>query len=178
MKLTAISFTLAATAAVVLADQLDADDVPSACVDVCRPIVTLTSICEIDAELANADAVGQQKRDDDDAEDIAERNCVCNNRSFNVADVMGMCASCLSQNGEDTDDVRDLMRDCNFTPRSFVPGATSVVSGIRVEATKPVIAGAGPSTSTPTGDANDGGRYAVITAAVCFGLGTIAMFLL
>ncbi|KAF5621980.1 hypothetical protein F52700_10855 [Fusarium sp. NRRL 52700] len=134
---------LAVLAAIVttgFAEELNADDVPSACKTICLPIVNLTNACDIDPK--GPEKHSDRRRDlvvldhEDDDEPI-EAACICTNKSFDVEGVMGLCASCMTQNSEDTEDIDKIMSQCSFSSTSYVRAATSVVSGIEVKATKP-----------------------------------------
>lgn len=72
----------------VQADDFDAEDVPKACVSICQPIRDLVRACDVDD-----DAVGGDRN-----EDLLERQCICENRSFDVANVAGQCQGCIEQN--------------------------------------------------------------------------------
>lgn len=122
---------LAATLLSLAAAELDFDgeDVPAQCVQVCDPIRTLVSQCNVDDDLVGGDA----------QEDNLERQCVCTNKTFDVASVAGLCASCMEQNVRERDDMEDInevMWACSFTSTSFAPGATTAVQGITVSASK------------------------------------------
>lgn len=98
---------LAALATVIpaaLAEELRADDVPSACTTICQPIVDLTNTCDIDPnETDNDKRKILRLRQTEDSDEAIEANCICTNKSFDVAGVMGLCASCISQNGNTSD---------------------------------------------------------------------------
>ena len=76
----------------VIAEELDSKDVPAACTTICQPIVDLTSTCDVDNDT--------EKNESDDA---IEATCICSNKSFNVASIAALCASCMSQNGATSD---------------------------------------------------------------------------
>ncbi|KAF5969369.1 protein CAP22 [Fusarium bulbicola] len=122
------------------AEELGADDVPTGCKTICQPIVNLTNACDIDPK--DTEKHSDRRRDlvildhEDDDEPI-EAACICTNRSFDVEGVMGLCASCMAQNSKDTEDIDKIMSQCSFSSTSYVRAATSVVSGIEVQATKP-----------------------------------------
>ncbi|KAI1026321.1 hypothetical protein LB503_012816 [Fusarium chuoi] len=122
------------------AEELNADDVPTACKTICQPIVNLTNACDID--LKGPEKHSDRRRDlvildhEDDDEPI-EAACICTNKSFDVEGVMGLCASCMAQNSKDTEDIDKIMSQCSFSSTSYARAATSVVSGIEVQATKP-----------------------------------------
>ncbi|EXA41346.1 hypothetical protein FOQG_01992 [Fusarium oxysporum f. sp. raphani 54005] len=121
-------------------EELNADDVPTACKTICQPIVNLTNACDIDPK--GPEKHSDRRRDlvildhEDDDEPI-EAACICTNKSFDVEGVMGLCASCMAQNSKDTEDIDKIMSQCSFSSTSYVRAATSVVSGIEVQATKP-----------------------------------------
>jgi len=75
-----------------LTDELEADEVPEACRPICGPMVTLTNACEVH------DRRKRDNHDDDDNHDRLERECVCNNTSFDVREVAALCAACIAQN--------------------------------------------------------------------------------
>lgn len=115
---------LAALLAPLVAAELDfdRDDVPSQCMSVCDPIHSLVRQCDVDDDLVGGDA----------NEDNLERQCVCSNRSIDVARVAALCAGCMSQHvreRDDMEDINDLMRACGFQSTSFAPEATSFVQG-------------------------------------------------
>ncbi|PNP61518.1 hypothetical protein FNYG_13805 [Fusarium nygamai] len=177
---------LAAVIPAILAEELGADDVPSACKTICQPIVDLTNTCDIDPKEADNDNDKGTKlrlRERNEAEESIEANCICTNKSFDVAAVMALCASCMVQNSQDTEDVDKIMSQCSFTSTSYVRSATAIVSGIQVEATKPATtvtrlsdstSTAGASSSTDSAD-NGGGKMAVSIVAVAWA-GLVLLF--
>ncbi|KAF2122157.1 hypothetical protein BDV96DRAFT_139432 [Lophiotrema nucula] len=105
-----------------------------------------------------------------DAE-MAEMNCICMNKSFDVKAVMGLCASCMEMNagsGNQTAvmNVDMLMTDCAFPTTSYGPSATSILAGISVQATAP------GTTASSTGMAK-GSAGRVEVAAGVWGLGML-----
>jgi hypothetical protein len=93
----------------VLAEELGAADVPAACTTICGPIVELTKTCDIDPNEEDNDndrrmrlRLREEESGEEDEEAI-EANCICRNTSFDVASVLALCASCISQNGATTD---------------------------------------------------------------------------
>lgn len=107
---------LAAIVAVIpatLAEELRADDVPSACMTICQPIVDLTTTCDIDPNEADTDNDKRRKlrlRESEDSKEAVEANCICTNKSFDVAAVMALCASCMAQNSQTTEGTNS--REC------------------------------------------------------------------
>lgn len=77
--------------------------VPDACKDICDPVVQLATACNMDAMGGMGTASNRngwqiaKRNDEQDAEAQFKADCVCNNRSFDVGAVMGLCASCMGQ---------------------------------------------------------------------------------
>jgi hypothetical protein len=97
---------LAAAISATLAEELRAADVPTACTTICQPIVDLTNTCDIDPNEMDMDNDKRRKlrfRKAEESDEAIEANCICTNKSFDVAGVMGLCASCISQNGNTSD---------------------------------------------------------------------------
>jgi cobalamin biosynthesis Mg chelatase CobN len=184
---------LAAVIPAALAEELRAGDVPVACTTICKPIVDLTNTCDIDPNEINTDDDKKRKlrlRDTEEPDEAIEANCICTNKSFDVARVMGLCASCIAQNGDPINgkkpptpphppslrlsksriDAGRIMSQCSFTSTSYSPAATTAVAGVQVQATKPATSTA---TSTSTGGmssstntvSNGAGRLAVSVVA-------------
>ncbi|KAF5706157.1 hypothetical protein FGLOB1_7595 [Fusarium globosum] len=151
--------TLALFLPAAFSEELSADDVPTACKTICQPVVNLTNACDIDPK--GPEKHSDRRRDlvildhEDDDEPI-EAACICTNKSFDVEGVMGLCASCMAQNSKDTEgtrskcvmalissltfretDIDKIMSQCSFSSTTYVRAATSVVSGIEVQATQP-----------------------------------------
>ncbi|CAN9084780.1 hypothetical protein CUC08_Gglean000709 [Alternaria sp. MG1] len=96
-----------ALSAIGLAQDVDNDDVPMQCRDVCASVVTLTRDC-----------------DNSTNDDAAERQCICNAQNANTA--IPLCAACITQNGGELDnDVSDIVRECSFSTTSYNPSAAS-----------------------------------------------------
>lgn len=79
-----VSFTLLASN--VIAGDIDANDVPSQCQDVCAPVVSLTSMCD-------------KKTSDDDTDEI---NCVC--KDPRAAKNLPICDACITKYSKDGSD--------------------------------------------------------------------------
>ncbi|KAF2271509.1 uncharacterized protein EI97DRAFT_364670, partial [Westerdykella ornata] len=121
------------------AEELRAADVPNACTTICQPIVQLTNTCDIDPDKSE-DNAAENSNDNDGAEsdEPIEAQCICSNKSFNVASIAALCASCIQLNGNrTTDDVNKIMSACSFSSTSYAPSATALVAQITVSATKP-----------------------------------------
>ncbi|EXL44520.1 hypothetical protein FOCG_13490 [Fusarium oxysporum f. sp. radicis-lycopersici 26381] len=140
MHPTIVLAALVAFVPAAFSEELNADAVPTACKTICQPIVNLTNACDIDPK--GPEKHSDRRRDlvildhEDDDEPI-EAACICTNKSFDVEGVMALCASCMAQNSKDTEDIDKIMSQCSFSSTSYVRAATSVVSGIEVQATKP-----------------------------------------
>ncbi|KAH8899114.1 hypothetical protein GQ53DRAFT_817315 [Thozetella sp. PMI_491] len=145
-----------AVAAPIAADNLNlrAKDVPAVCTTICQSIVTLTDICDLDPEEVDTDEDkrkklrlrdshskdkknGEDDSDSDDEDDALEVNCICTNKSFDVAGMTALCASCIAQNEKTKNAASKIMSQCSFTSTTYAPTATALVAGIQVQATKP-----------------------------------------
>ncbi|EMD63503.1 hypothetical protein COCSADRAFT_37284, partial [Bipolaris sorokiniana ND90Pr] len=79
----AIAFALSAVG---LADKLEFEDVPRNCMDICTPVVNLTTGCDDRGPNDN---------------DFAERQCICNAQNANTQ--IPNCADCIWRNGGEFD---------------------------------------------------------------------------
>ncbi|KAF4313522.1 putative gpi anchored protein [Botryosphaeria dothidea] len=128
-KTIAVLFTLAALG---YTQDVDNNDIPQACRNVCQSVVQLTTDCD--------------RRIDDDS--VAYRDCIC--QAPNARNDVPNCAACVSANGgtdfdddDDTtpeNDVVDIIRACSF------PTATSWSTGAAAAPTQP---GPGTGVNTP-----------------------------
>ncbi|PNY26879.1 Uncharacterized protein TCAP_03187 [Tolypocladium capitatum] len=64
----------------------------------------------------------------------AEKKCVCQNRSFNVARVAGLCASCVAQAGDQQNGINVIMSTCNFSPQNYSPNKDRDANNVNVVA--------------------------------------------
>ncbi|KAF4446174.1 Protein CAP22 [Fusarium austroafricanum] len=171
MYTSTIALALAPLVLLARADMsLDRDDVPRACDAICAPIVQLTKQCDTDL-----------RGDRDREEDRLEAQCVCTNNSFNVSRIAALCADCVRQNvrrdddddddndrNDDTEEIDDIMRTCGFSSTTYVASAaSSAVSGVTVDATRPtdasqltttITGGARTNEPSPTGTGTRGGN--------------------
>ncbi|CAI9628943.1 unnamed protein product [Alternaria burnsii] len=137
-----------ALSAIGLAQDVDNDDVPMQCRDVCASVVTLTRDC-----------------DNSTNDDAAERQCVCNAQNANTA--IPLCAACITQNGGELDnDVSDIVRECSFSTTSYNPSAASTAPPASASATSGT-GGAGGAQQTTNG------APAPTMAAAAIGLGGV-----
>ncbi|KAG8158629.1 hypothetical protein KVR01_011751 [Diaporthe batatas] len=183
MHSTILLATLAVVVPTILAEELRFDDVPTACKIICQPIVDLTNTCDVDPQEMDMDKAkrgGLLLRRAEESDEAIEANCICTNKSFDVAGVMGLCASCIAQNGATTDDASKIMSQCSFTSTSYTPAATTAVAGIQVQATKPASTGATSTggTSSSTGLAQSGAGKLAASVVSAAGVGLAAVLLL
>ncbi|KAF5239513.1 hypothetical protein FAUST_4833 [Fusarium austroamericanum] len=66
-----------------------------------------------------------------------ERECVCLNKSFDVAKVAALCQDCIVVDGHKQNNMDIIMKSCGFEPRTYTPDKDSEVDNVRVEATRP-----------------------------------------
>ncbi|KAL7936400.1 hypothetical protein V8C35DRAFT_295393 [Trichoderma chlorosporum] len=67
----------------------------------------------------------------------AEETCVCSNSSFNVTEIAGLCASCISMIADSQNDMEFIMSVCAFPPQQYSPDMDTLASNIWVKATRP-----------------------------------------
>lgn len=129
-------------ASLAAAAEIDSDDVPSQCQEVCAPVVSLAASCDA-------------QYDDDDR---GEKNCICSDSTS--ATNIPLCASCISQFSHDRDDndANDLVRDCSFTTTSYNPTSTSSATGTSTITVS--------SSSTSTSSSQTSTRGNVVTTTV------------
>ena len=83
-----LPLALALSPALVLANlELDRDEVPQRCRPICEPVAQLAQRCDVRNETIS-----------DEQEELLERQCICTNDSFDVANRTALCASCIDQN--------------------------------------------------------------------------------
>ncbi|PKX96470.1 putative GPI anchored protein [Aspergillus novofumigatus IBT 16806] len=149
---------------VALAAELERDDVPNRCWDVCSPVVGIAQQCD------------NTHRDDD----RAEMNCICD---WNQAPTLvPLCEACISQfrndtrngtrndndrdNDRDNDHAYDILTSCSFSTTTYnAAAATSILSTATGTITPTATNNAGGSTGSGgnTGDSqssntNNGGN--------------------
>ncbi|KAH6663957.1 hypothetical protein F5X68DRAFT_217958 [Plectosphaerella plurivora] len=73
---------------------------------------------------------GQKQKQE---EENRERLCFCQNKSFDVARVAGLCASCINQMGDDKNPIDSIITMCNFTVEEYQPALDSVAVGVKVK---------------------------------------------
>ncbi|KAJ4144522.1 hypothetical protein LMH87_003403 [Akanthomyces muscarius] len=66
-----------------------------------------------------------------------ERDCVCDNKSFNVPSVAALCSSCIAEAEDLQNDMDVIMTTCKFSSEQYSPDKDKVVNNIQVQATPP-----------------------------------------
>ncbi|KAH8882916.1 hypothetical protein GQ53DRAFT_811783 [Thozetella sp. PMI_491] len=94
-------------------------------------------------------------------EEMAERTCLCENKSFNVQSLAGLCASCMAQNvspagdaSGQLSDIKEIMTECSFTSTIYSPAATALAQDLTIVAVVPTLVPVGSSHSG-SNDNND-----------------------
>ncbi|KLU92522.1 hypothetical protein MAPG_11467 [Magnaporthiopsis poae ATCC 64411] len=142
--------------------ELDRDDIPQVCRGICEPMRALTDLCDVDDDRINNDRI----------EELLNLQCVCTNRSFDVARFAALCHSCMTQNTRNNDDhlkdINEIMRKCGFPAQNFLPSQANDANGIHVVATRPnsanqltttYIAPGSAATAPPYNNGNNNGNY-------------------
>jgi len=70
--------------------EIDRDDIPAPCQQVCYPLVALARQC-----------------DRDNSDDRAELNCICSSTNPNAREQLPICDACVRMYDSDTDDDND-----------------------------------------------------------------------
>ncbi|KAJ5397439.1 hypothetical protein N7509_005552 [Penicillium cosmopolitanum] len=147
MRTSSLLYIFAFTSYVVAGD-VDANDLPSQCQDVCAPVVSLTSSCD-------------KKTNDDDT---AELNCIC--KDSRAAKSLPDCDACISKYSKDgrDNDANDLVRSCSFTTTEYTAMTTSG-SGNSTGFASMATATGSSSSSIITGSASSSGVSTASNAA-------------
>ncbi|KAF4971226.1 hypothetical protein FSARC_1948 [Fusarium sarcochroum] len=103
------------------------------------------------------------------AEGDPEQECVCLNKSFDVAKVAALCQDCIVVDGHKQNNMDIVMNACGFKQLSYSSDKDSVVDNVKVEATRPTAVGA-----TQVSAANAVVR---IKSAFCFWVGLSSLLL-
>ncbi|KAJ5152214.1 hypothetical protein N7492_010509 [Penicillium capsulatum] len=130
----------------IVAQDIDANDLPTQCKDVCAPVVSLTASCD-------------KKTSDDDT---AERNCVC--KDSRAAKSIPVCAACLTTYSKDGGDnvtmlwwllipvdANDLVRSCSLTTTSFGSVTSTSMSGSSTTGATDAMTSGATTASTTSG---------------------------
>ncbi|EHK26970.1 uncharacterized protein TRIVIDRAFT_217577 [Trichoderma virens Gv29-8] len=96
----------------------------------------------------------------------AEEKCVCLNTSFNVAEIAGLCASCISMIADTQNDMEVIMSVCDFPPQQYSPDKDSLASNIWVKAARPTATSKSNGASQPTGSVSMGSMFGAVSFAI------------
>ncbi|KAJ3497547.1 hypothetical protein NLG97_g1812 [Lecanicillium saksenae] len=66
-----------------------------------------------------------------------EKDCVCDNKSFNVPNVAALCSSCIATAKQLQNDMDVIMTTCKFASEQYSPDKDKVVNNVQVQATPP-----------------------------------------
>ncbi|ORY62602.1 uncharacterized protein BCR38DRAFT_486868 [Pseudomassariella vexata] len=96
-------------------------------------LVDLTNTCDVPDKrrslLLSRHVTKKIARDADDAaEDATEKDCICNNTTFDVLTVAGECQTCLTTNGSTDDDVQEIQTLCAATTTTPTTGTAKRVA--------------------------------------------------
>ncbi|KAE8392516.1 hypothetical protein BDV23DRAFT_151026 [Aspergillus alliaceus] len=108
MHLSRPLFCTLIAAAVVVGTDIDSNDIPTQCQQVCAAVVSLTATCD--------------RKTDDDKQ---EQDCICKDSQAPTS--IPLCEACIAQNSRDghDNDANDLVRSCSFSTTSYNPAATT-----------------------------------------------------
>ncbi|KAM0451196.1 hypothetical protein ACHAPV_010040 [Trichoderma viride] len=104
----------------------------------------------------------------------AEEQCVCSNESFNVAEITGLCASCINMIANSQNDVEVIMSVCGFPPQQYSPDKDSLASSIHVQATRPT-ANTGGAKLNEASRSNWAANVGLAAGATGFVIGVLTM---
>ncbi|KAG5800119.1 hypothetical protein H9Q69_000837 [Fusarium xylarioides] len=95
-------------------------------------------------------------------EDDPERECVCNNTSFDVAKIAALCQDCIVVDGHKQNNLDIIMRSCGFKPLTYTPDQDKAADNVRVEATRPTAMGAKQDSTNAGAGLESGGNWVII----------------
>ncbi|KAJ3500471.1 hypothetical protein NM208_g17137 [Fusarium decemcellulare] len=100
-----------------------------------------------------------------------EQECVCKNKSFDVAKVAALCHDCIIIDGHKQNNLDLIMKACNFTELTYSADKDSVVDNVQVEATRPTtLAASQVSTANRRINTHVTDRYWVTLLSLSLGL--------
>ncbi|PTB65668.1 hypothetical protein BBK36DRAFT_1121056 [Trichoderma citrinoviride] len=88
------------------------------------------------AKTVSGGSIGEMTNGREEMEN-AEEKCVCQNTSFNVAEIAGLCASCIGMIADTQNDMQVIMSVCGFPSQQYSPDKDKLASNIWVKATRP-----------------------------------------
>ncbi|KAF5962889.1 hypothetical protein FBULB1_13746 [Fusarium bulbicola] len=95
-------------------------------------------------------------------EDDPERECVCNNTSFDVAKIAALCQDCIVVDGHKQNNLDVIMRSCGFKPLTYTPDQDKAADNVRVEATRPTAIGTKQDSANAGAGIESGGNWVII----------------
>ncbi|KAH7473822.1 hypothetical protein FOMA001_g12322 [Fusarium oxysporum f. sp. matthiolae] len=95
-------------------------------------------------------------------EDDPERECVCNNKSFDVAKIAALCQDCIVVDGHKQNNLDIIMQTCGFKPLTYTPDQDKAADNVRVEATRPIAMGAKQDSTNAGAGLESGGNWVII----------------
>ncbi|KAK2670987.1 hypothetical protein RAB80_013409 [Fusarium oxysporum f. sp. vasinfectum] len=95
-------------------------------------------------------------------EDDPERECVCNNKSFDVAKIAALCQDCIVVDGHKQNNLDIIMQSCGFKPLTYTPDQDKAADNVRVEATRPTAMGAKQDSTNAGAGLESGGNWVII----------------
>ncbi|EXL72671.1 hypothetical protein FOPG_11826 [Fusarium oxysporum f. sp. conglutinans race 2 54008] len=95
-------------------------------------------------------------------EDDPERECVCNNKSFDVAKIAALCQDCIVVDGHKQNNLDIIMQSCGFKPLTYTPDQDKAADNVRVEATRPTAMGAKQDSTNAGAELESGGNWVII----------------
>ncbi|KAL6863614.1 hypothetical protein J3F83DRAFT_197687 [Trichoderma novae-zelandiae] len=100
----------------------------------------------------------------------AEERCVCLNTSFNVAEIAGLCASCIGMIADTQNNMQVILSVCGFPSQQYSPDKDELASNIWVKATR-------PTTGVKANGAPRSARFASMGAMMgtAFAIGALMM---
>lgn len=188
---------ITALSALVAAQDIDQDDIPQQCTQVCAQVVTIARDCDnrhgmFSSKILQRGSTLTHHPDND----AAERNCICT--APNAGNLIPACEACVRQYDTDDDndnddrndnDVRDVLTACNFTVQSsFNPTSASSVAAAASSAASASASTSGSVTVTRTSGTsvvtsvvatpqNSGNAAPAMTAAAGMGVGAFVVAL-
>ncbi|KAH7241814.1 hypothetical protein BKA59DRAFT_513328 [Fusarium tricinctum] len=100
-----------------------------------------------------------------------EKECVCKNKSFDVAKIAALCQDCIVVDGHKQNNMDIIMEACGFAKRTYTPEQDSVADNVKVEATQPAAMGAKDAPANAGVGVESAGRIWVALFSVLLGIG-------
>ncbi|KAM0191583.1 hypothetical protein ACHAPA_007088 [Fusarium lateritium] len=100
-----------------------------------------------------------------------EKECVCKNKSFDVAKIAALCQDCIVVDGHKQNNMDIIMQACGFAKRTYTPEQDSVADNIKVEATQLAAMDAKDAPANASAGLESAGRIWVVLFSVLLGIG-------